>query len=126
MAFFDGDFFKKKFFKNPFFGESFYQEPFFDDTTIAHGITGGTNSATEIGIVLNRAYVGTLIKPAIFTVIVDGVENVVSGVSAIGKDLVLTMTDGMAFGQTIRVSYEGEDTNNVGILVNDYIANTIV
>ena len=124
MAFFDGDFFKEPFFKKPFFGEDFFQEPFFDDTTIAHGLTGGTTLATSITIVCNRNITGTN-TPANFIVTVDGTPNVVTAAVGTLKDLVLTVS-AITAGQVILVSYAGEDTNNIGVLNNDPIVNNVV
>ena len=126
MAFFDGDFFKGNFFKNPFFGEPFFQEPFFDDTTIAHGLTGGTTSATTIVIVTSRTMTGDQPKASSFIVTHDGVDNPVISGAYLGKDLTVTVTIAITAGQSVRLSFAGETENNIGILSHEPIVNNEV
>ena len=125
MAFFDQLFFAKPFFKEPFFGEAFFQGDYFADTTLAHGLTGGTTTATSVTIVCSRDITGT-ITPADFIFTIDGTPSVITAAVGTLKDLVLTVTATILVDEVLAVSYAGEATNNIGILVNDPIVNNEV
>ena len=125
MAFFDGDFFKGRFRKSAFFGGTFFQNSFFDDTTIAHGLTGGTIDPSAITVVCNRTITGTF-DNANTIVTINGTDATTSGVASVGKDLNVTIAEVVNLGDVLAITFIPSEINNVGELTNEPILNNVV
>jgi len=124
MAFFDQPFFSGAFFKEPFFGEVFFQEPFFDDTTIAHGVTAGTISTTEIVLVCSRTITGVAFD-ADFVVTINGTLATISSVVPVGKDITVTIAETILGTDTLKLSVAANDANNIGIVTDGTVVNSV-
>ena len=122
MAFFDGDFFKGSFRKSEFFGGSFFQNSFFDDTTIAHGLTGGTGDSSLVTVVCNRTITGTF-DTADAILLIDGTPATIETVSSVEKNLHVAITETITGANVLSLTFIPSDTNNVGALNNDPIVN---
>ena len=125
MSFFGGEFFKGSFRKNMFFGGQFFQNKYFDETTIAHGLTGGTGDPSLVTVVCNRTIEGTFdIEDG--ELLIDGTPATINTISFIGKDLNIAIADTITAGQTLIFSFTPLDKNNVGAMDNFPIVNNVL
>jgi len=125
MAFYGEDFFSGSFFKKEFYGKTFFQGDYFASSTIAHPIGESMSTATALLIGCNRTVTGTH-DVGEYLVTVDGTENIVTLVEAVGNTITLTLTDSVLAGEVVRVWHFEADTNNVGIVSNRAVTNELV
>ncbi len=125
MSFYGSDFFAQKHFKSEFYGSDFHQNSFFDDTTIAHGLTGGTIDPSFITVVCNRTITGTF-DNANTIVTINGTDATTSGVASVGKDLNVTIAEVVNLGDVLAITFIPSEINNVGELTNEPILNNVV
>lgn len=126
MSFFGSDYFAKPFFKKEFFGEPFFQGGFFDDTTIAHGYSGGTVDASTIKLVCTRTITGTVQFEQI-GLTVNGVIATITDVVVNGTEVDVSIAPStIAAGNVIKMSISAQPENNLGELTNAPIANNVV
>ncbi len=122
MSFFGSDFFKEPHFKAPFYGEAFFQEPYFNDTTIAHGLAGGTGDPSLVTIACSRTITGTM-EATDAILLINGTPATVNTVSSVEKDLNIAISDTIVGDDVLVLTFNIADTNNVGALDNFSVTN---